>query len=104
MLSKVHSFVLVGIDAIVCEIEVDVSNSGLAKTTIVGLPQAVVKESIERCRRAIINTGYAFPAHRPLINLAPADVKKEGPELDLPIAIGLLRGCDFLQTDRHKNI
>ena len=102
MLAKVHSFVLVGIDALVCEIEVDVSNSGLAKTTIVGLPQAVVKESIERVRRAIINSGYAFPGHALLINLAPADVKKEGPELDLPIAIGLLRGCDFLQNDRHK--
>src|SRR5437763_4439322 len=101
MLAKVHSFVLIGIDAIVCEVEVDVSQRGLAKTTLVGLPQAAVKESIERVRRAIINSGYAFPGHGILINLAPADVKKEGPSLDLPMAIGLLRATQFVQTDRH---
>lgn len=102
MLAKVHSFVLVGIDAIVCEVEVDVSRRGLAKTTLVGLAQAAVKESIERVRRAVVNSGYAFPGNALLINLAPADVKKEGPALDLPMAIGLLRGTDFIQTDRHK--
>ncbi len=101
MLAKVHSFVLVGIDAIVCEVETDVSQRGLAKTTLVGLPQAAVKESIERVRRAIINSGYAFPGHAILINLAPADVKKEGPSLDLPMAIGLLRATNFIQSDRH---
>lgn len=102
MLAKVHSFVLVGIDALLCEVEVDVANHGLAKTTMVGLPQAVVKESIERVRRAIINSGYPFPGHALLINLAPADVKKEGPALDLAIAIGLLRGNQCLETERHK--
>src|SRR5205085_10103971 len=61
-----------------------------------------VKESIERVKCAIINTGYAFPGHALLINLAPADVKKEGPALDLPMAIGLLRGTNFVQNDRHK--
>jgi magnesium chelatase family protein len=65
--------------------------------------QTAVKESIERVRRAIINTGYAFPSHHLLINLAPADVKKEGPALDLPMAIGLLRGTNFIQNDRHKS-
>jgi magnesium chelatase family protein len=102
VLAKVHSFVLVGIDALLCEVEVDVANHGLAKTTMVGLPQAVVKESIERVRRAIINSGYPFPGHALLINLAPADVKKEGPALDLAIAIGLLRGNRCLETERHK--
>ncbi|MDP9173673.1 MAG: YifB family Mg chelatase-like AAA ATPase [Planctomycetota bacterium] len=102
MLAKVHSFVLVGIDAILCEVEVDVSNRGLARATVVGLPQAAVKESIERVRRAIINSGYAFPGHALLISLAPADVKKEGPALDLPMAIGLLRGSNFLRGDRHR--
>src|SRR4029077_11164605 len=102
LLARVHSFILVGIDPLLCEVEVDVSNRGLAKTTIVGLAQTAVKESIERVRRAIINTGYAFPAHHLLINLAPADVKKEGPALDLPMAIGLLLGTKFIQTDRHK--
>ncbi len=102
MLAKIHSFILMGIDALLCEVEVDVSQRGLSKTTIVGLPQTAVKESIERVRRAIINSGYAFPAHALLINLAPADVKKEGPALDLPMAIGVLRGTNFIQTDRHK--
>ncbi|MBC8107186.1 MAG: ATP-binding protein, partial [Anaerolineae bacterium] len=104
MLARVHSFILVGIDPLLCEVEVDVSNRGLAKTTIVGLAQTAVKESIERVRRAIINTGYAFPSHHLLINLAPADVKKEGPALDLPMAIGLLRGTNFIQNDRHKTL
>src|SRR5438552_11842084 len=92
-----------GIDALLCEVEVDVSQRGLSKTTIVGLPQVAVKESIERVRRTIINSGYAFPGHALLINLAPADVKKEGPALDLPMAVGVLRGTNFIQTDRHKH-
>ncbi len=81
----------------------DVSQRGLAKVTLVGLPQAAVKESVERVRRAMINSGYAFPGHAVLINLAPADVKKEGPSLDLPVAVGLLRATNFIQTDRHKD-
>ncbi|WP_428937848.1 YifB family Mg chelatase-like AAA ATPase [Fontivita pretiosa] len=102
MLSRIHSFILIGIDPQLCEVEADVSNRGLSKTTIVGLAQAAVKESIERVRRAMINSGYPFPSHHLLINLAPADVKKEGPALDLPIAIGLLRGTNAIQTDLHK--
>src|SRR5437762_6210945 len=103
MLAKVQGFILVGIDPLPCEVEVDVAHRGLAKTVIVGLPQAAVKESIERVRRAIINSGYAFPGHALLINLAPADVKKEGPALDLPMAIGVLRGTNFIQNDQHKD-
>ncbi len=103
MLARVYSFVLVGIDPIHCEIECDVSKRGMSKTTIVGLPQAAVKESIERVRRAIINSGFEFSAHGILINLAPADIKKEGPSLDLPIAIGLLRGSAGINSERHKN-
>jgi magnesium chelatase family protein len=102
VLARIHSFVLVGIDAIACEVEADVSQRGLSKVTLVGLPQAAVKESIERVRRAVINSGYSFPGHAVLINLAPADVKKEGPSLDLPIAIGLLRATNFITGDRHK--
>jgi magnesium chelatase family protein len=102
VLAKVESFVLIGIDALHCEVEVDVANRGLAKTTIVGLPQAAVKESIERVRRAVINSGFAYPQHALLINLAPADVKKDAPALDLPMAIGLLRGTGFIQNDRHR--
>ena len=62
-----------------------------------------MKESIERVRRAIINSGYSFPGHAVLINLAPADVKKEGPSLDLPIAIGLLRATNLIQNDHHRD-
>jgi magnesium chelatase family protein len=103
VLAKIHSFILIGIDALLCEVEVDVSQSGMEKTTLVGLPQAAVKESIERVKRAILNSGYPFASHNLVINLAPADIKKEGPALDLPIAIGLLRGTDCIQTDRHKH-
>jgi magnesium chelatase family protein len=75
----------------------------MSKTTIVGLPQAAVKESIERVKRSIINSGFMFAAHGILINLAPADIKKEGPSLELSIAIGLLRGTGGLNTDRHRH-
>src|SRR6476620_5734237 len=102
MLAKIQSFILIGIDPLLCEVEVDVSQRGLQKTTVVGLPQTAVKESVERVKRAVINSGYAFPGHALLINLAPADVKKEGPALDLPMAIGVLRGVNFIQNDRHK--
>ncbi len=102
-LAKVQSFVLVGIDAVRCEVECDVSQRGLSKVTLVGLAQSAVKESIERVRRAIINGGFAFPLHAVLINLAPADVKKEGPSLDLPIAIGLLRATQAIRDDKHRD-
>ena len=72
MLAKVHSFILIGIDPLLCEVEVDVSQRGLSKTVIVGLAQTAVKESIERVRRAMINSGYAFPSHalpQPLADL-----------------------------------
>lgn len=102
MLAKVHSFVLFGIEALLCEVEVDVSQKGLSKVVMVGLAQAAVKESVERIRRATINSGFPFPAHALAINLAPADLKKEAASLDLPMAIGLLRGTGSIATDNHK--
>jgi magnesium chelatase family protein len=102
MLSRVHSFILFGIDALICEVEVDVAAHGLEKTTVVGLAQTAVKESIERVHRAILNSGYPFTIHKLLINLAPADVKKEATALDLPIAIGVLRSSNCIQGDLHK--
>lgn len=104
MLAQVHSFVLEGIEPIACEVEVDVADRGLAKTTIVGLPDTVVKESIERVRSAIINSGYPFPMSRLLVNLAPADIRKEGPSFDLPIAIGLLVAGQVIQQRAHKRL
>jgi magnesium chelatase family protein len=104
MLAQVHSFVLQGIDPIACEVEVDVADRGLAKTTIVGLPDAAVRESLERVRSAIGNSGYPFPMVRLLVNLAPADVRKEGPVFDLPIAVGLLLAEQVIQTQNHKRL
>src|SRR5512141_764830 len=104
MLAQVHSFVLQGIDPIPCEVEVDVADRGLAKTTIVGLPDAAVKESIERVRSAIGNSGYPFPMTRMLVNLAPADIRKEGPIFDLPVAVGLLLAEQVIQTQKHRRL
>ncbi len=104
MLAQVHSFVLQGITPMACEVEVDVADRGLAKTTIVGLPDTAVKESIERVRSAIVNSGYPFPLSRLLVNLAPADTRKEGPIFDLPIAVGLLLAEQVIQTPHHKRL
>jgi len=90
MLARVQSSILSGIDALPCEVEVDFDHAGSNKETIVGLPDAAVKESLERVRSALGNAGYPFPNGRIVINLAPADVRKEGPSYDLPIAVGLL--------------
>ena len=102
-LARVLSFVLVGIDATRCEVECDVSQRGLSKVTLVGLAQSAVRESVERVRRAMLNGGFPFPLHAVAINLAPADVKKEGPSLDLPIAVGLLRATGSVADDRHRD-
>src|SRR5580765_3402372 len=98
-----QSFILQGIDPLQCEVEVDCRQHGMDKTILVGLAQTAVKESIDRVRRAIINSGFAYAQAGALINLAPADVKKEGPALDLPIAIGVLRGTQFIQSEVHKD-
>jgi len=103
VLAKVHSFVLSGIDALACEVETDVSQRGLSRTIVVGLAQAAVKESVERVRRAMSNSGFPYPLHEVSINLAPADVKKEAAALDLPIAIGLLAATGSLAGEMHKD-
>ena len=92
MLARLHSVTLEGIEGVVCEVEVDVARGGLEKSIVVGLPDAAVKESVERVRSAIVNCGYRYPKTQSLINLAPADVKKAGPAFDLPIALGMLTG------------
>ncbi|MCG8407361.1 MAG: YifB family Mg chelatase-like AAA ATPase [Phycisphaerales bacterium] len=90
MLAKVHSVTLLGIEAVHCEVEVNIASRGFSTAVIVGMPDAAVKESLERIRTAISNCGYQPPAKRTVINLAPADIRKEGPALDLPIALGML--------------
>lgn len=103
MISRVHSFVLQGIDATSCEIEADLSTVGLPKTTIVGLPDAAVKESMERVRTAMLNSGFRYPQSRITINLAPADVRKEGPVYDLPIAVALLLASSTIEPTNDDN-
>ena len=89
MLSKVKSMSLQGLDGFLVDVQVDVS-SGMPNWEVVGLPDATVKESKERVRTAIKNSGYEFESRRIVINLAPADKRKEGSFFDLPIAIGIL--------------
>lgn len=91
MLARVQSFVLDGIDANSCEIECDIDiGAVLSKEVVVGLPDLAVKESIERVRSAVGNSGFRWPVGKMVVNLAPADVRKEGPVYDLPIALAAL--------------
>lgn len=85
----VKTCAVIGLDGAIVEVEVDIS-SGLPAFTIVGLPDTAVQESRERVRAAIRNSGCEFPLKRITVNLAPADIKKEGPAYDLPIAVGML--------------
>jgi hypothetical protein len=96
MLSCVLSATLAGVEAVVVRVEVDVA-SGLPAFTTVGLPDSAVRESRERVRTAIRNAGYAFPSDRITVNLAPADLRKEGTWFDLPIALGIIAATGGLQ-------
>jgi magnesium chelatase family protein len=89
MLAKVLSAALVGIEAHLIDVEVDIAG-GLPQFSVVGLPDATVRESRDRVRSALKNTGFHFPAKKITVNLAPAGIKKEGSGLDLAIAIGIL--------------
>ncbi len=102
MLARVQSYLMVGVDALPCEVEIDLDDSQMDKQTVVGLPDAAVKESIQRVRSALTNSGYSPPGGALLVNLAPADVKKEGPSYDLPIAVGLLVVAGVLDTSPVK--
>jgi len=95
----VLSSALQGIDALLVEVEVDIA-AGLPQMAVVGLPEGAVKESKDRVRSALKNSGYEFPQRKVTINLAPADIKKEGSAYDLPIALGLLAAAGKLPPDR----
>ncbi|MDF1613520.1 YifB family Mg chelatase-like AAA ATPase [Desulfurivibrio dismutans] len=99
MLAKVKSGAVVGVDGLLVDVEVDISR-GLPVFTTVGLAEGAVRESKERVKAAVKNSGYDFPARRITINLAPADLKKGGTGYDLPIAVGILAAGDFLDPDR----
>lgn len=99
MLAKTKGYVLTGLDGRAVDVEVD-TNLGLPAFEIVGLPDAAVKESKERVRAAIKNSGKRFPIHKITVNLAPAELKKEGAGLDLPIAVGIIAASSQLEITK----
>lgn len=96
MLSIVKSMALQGLDGYLVDVQVDIS-SGMPSLEVVGLPDTTVKESRERVRTAIKNSGFEFPSRKIVINMAPADTRKEGSFFDLPIAIGILLDFQYIK-------
>jgi len=99
MLAKVLSSAVFGIDAYTVEVEVDIA-TGLPAFSTVGLPEGAVKESKDRVKAAVKNSGYEFPSRRITVNLAPADIRKEGAAFDLPIAMGILAATDVVRKEK----
>ncbi|MBI5971278.1 MAG: YifB family Mg chelatase-like AAA ATPase [Deltaproteobacteria bacterium] len=102
MLARVLTSANIGIDAYLVEVEVDISR-GVPYFSTVGLPDNAVKESKDRVRSAVKNSGYTFPSRRFTVNLAPAHVKKEGTTFDLPMAVGILKALDAIKNDGLDN-
>ena len=98
MLARVWSASIVGIDAVKVGVEVDVSG-GLPGIVILGLPDSAIQESKERVKATLKNAGFAFPMRKIVINLTPADLRKEGPSFDLPISVGILAASDQVKPD-----
>ena len=104
MSSKIISAAVVGLDAELIEVEADISNNPLGAFIIVGLPDAAVSESRERVRSAIKNSGFGFPKRKVTVNLAPADLRKQGPSYDLPIAISILAATKKINRADFNNL
>ncbi len=102
MIARVFSSVVLGIEAHKVEVEVDISR-GLPSFSTVGLPEGAVRESKERVKAAINNSGYKFPMNKITVNLAPANIRKEGAGFDLPIAIGILEAMGVVRAERIKD-
>ena len=102
MLSIVKSMSLQGLEGYLIDVQVDVS-AGMPSWQVVGLPDASVKESNERVRTAIKNSGYEFQSRKIVVNLAPADTKKEGSFFDLPIAIGVLLNFEEIKRQNIED-
>ena len=98
MLAKVGSAAVIGIEAVSIEVEVDSGNVGDLRAVIVGLPDAAVRESLDRVFSAMTHSGFQVPFGRTTVNLAPADVRKEGPSFDLPIAVGIVQASDQMSS------
>ncbi|GGA39852.1 YifB family Mg chelatase-like AAA ATPase [Paenibacillus physcomitrellae] len=103
MYGKLYSACLYGIDGVLIEVETDLS-SGLPMVSIIGLPDTAVREAVERVRSAVKNCGYTFPLQRITINLAPADLRKEGSAFDLAIALGLLQASGQIQLPNPQKL
>jgi magnesium chelatase family protein len=104
VLAKVLSSTLLGVDAWIVEVEVDLAN-GLPTFTTVGLPDASIRESRDRVKAAMANSGFPFPLKRITVNLAPAHLRKEGTAFDLPIALGILQAAGYIQSEQlHKYV
>jgi magnesium chelatase family protein len=99
MLAKVWTCAVIGLEGELVQVEVDIARQGIAKLTIVGLPDTAVQEAGERVRAAVRNSGLIFPPRRITVNLAPAEMRKSGPTYDLPIAIGVLLASEQIETD-----
>ncbi|MFN3481241.1 MAG: YifB family Mg chelatase-like AAA ATPase, partial [Thermodesulfovibrionales bacterium] len=104
MLSNILSASVIGIDAYPVEVEVDITSRGLPHFSIVGLPDTAVKESRDRVKAALKNIGFNFPLKQITINLAPADLKKEGSSFDLPIALGIIASEGIIDPGLLKGI
>lgn len=102
MIVKSLSSTVIGIDSHPVEVEVDLS-AGLPQFSTVGLPDATVKESRDRIKAAIKNSGYPFPRHHVTVNLAPADIRKEGTGFDLPIAVAILKAQEIIRTEKPRD-
>ena len=102
MFSRIYSFGLLGLDAYPIEVEVD-TGRGLPRIEMVGLADTAIKESKERVRSAIKNSGFEWPRRRITINLAPSDIKKEGTGFDLAIALGILEATEQINSSLLKN-
>ncbi|MDP5338928.1 MAG: magnesium chelatase, partial [Nodularia sp. (in: cyanobacteria)] len=98
MLARVWSASIVGIDAVKVGVEVDISG-GLPGIVVLGLPDSAVQESKERVKATLKNAGFAFPMRKIVINLTPADLRKEGPCFDLPISVGILAASEQVSAD-----
>ena len=103
MLARVRSAAVLGIDAYLVDVETDIAN-GLPTFATVGLPQGAVKEGRERVYAAVANTGYTFPLKRITVNLAPADIRKDGSAFDLPIALGILAATSQISGERLAQV
>jgi magnesium chelatase family protein len=103
MFIKVKSIANIGLETIPVDVEVDVASAGFPGFTIVGLASKAVEEARERVKTALVNSGFDFPPKKITVNLAPADIPKDGAAYDLPIAVGILKASGQLEPDKHPN-